>query len=174
MVRKIILTLPLLLSLFGCGQKLYRIERDQYGEPLLVGKAYYSFTKKPTKEDLKKIDCTAYYIQVFEGGYYNENEKRNPRIIIFHDDGFFKNESLLYFGKFDKHREKKSVYYGGKYKIVDYKIFLEEFYPVRGDYTKYYKKEITEGKIEGDRIIFKDKNSVTIFEKNKSLHKLGN
>lgn len=33
---------------------------------------------------------SAYYVQVFEGRYYNEEEKKNPRIIIFHNDVFLK------------------------------------------------------------------------------------
>ena len=172
MVKKIILTFPLLFGLFGCGQKLYKIEKDQYGEPILNDNAKYTFNQLPTLEDLKKIDTTAFYTQIFEGRYYNENEIKNPRILIFHNDGYFKNESLLYFGKFDKHREKNSVYYGGKYKISGNVIQMEQFgkYP---DHKKWYKR-ISEGKIEGDRIIFKGKNSFTIFEKNKFLPKRGN
>lgn len=133
-------------------------------------KTKYSFDKLPTEDDLIKIDTTAYYVQLFEGRYYNENEIKNPRIIIFHNDGFFKNESLLYFGKFDEHRNKNSVYYGGKYKINGNVIQMEQFgkYP---DYKKWYKR-ISEGKIEGGRIIFKNENSVTIFEKRKELPKI--
>ncbi len=171
MVKKIFLSFPILLSLFGCIQKQYKIERDDYGEPILNNKTKYGFNKLPTEDDLKKIDTMAFYIQVFEEKYYNENEIKNPRIIIFHKDGFFKNESLLNFGKFDKHRNKNSVYYGGKYKIEKDSIFLEEFYPIRGDFTKYYVKEINEGILQGDRIIFKNDNVITIFEKRKELPK---
>lgn len=172
MVKKIILIFPLLLSICGCGQKLYKIEKDKHGEPLLNNKAQYSLTEKPSNEDLKKIDTSAYYVQTFEGRYYNDDEKRNPRIIIFHNDGFFKNESLLYFGKFDQHRGKNSVYYGGKYRINENIIQLEQFGKYPG-YKKWYRR-ISEGKIEGDKIIFTDKNSVTVFEKRKELPRLDN
>ncbi|ODS89091.1 MAG: hypothetical protein ABS44_05730 [Chryseobacterium sp. SCN 40-13] len=172
MVKKIILIFPLLLSICGCGQKLYKIERDRYGEPILNDKAKYSFTEIPTLEDLKKIDTTAYYIQVFPDNLDREEIKKNPRIIIFHNDGFFKNESLLYFGKFDQHRGKNSVYYGGKYRINGNIIQLEQFGKYPG-YKKWYRR-ISEGKMEGDKIIFKDKNSVTVFEKRKELPRLDN
>lgn len=172
MVKKIILIFPLLLSICGCGQKLYKIERDKHGEPLLNNEANYSFIKIPTEEDVKKIDTTAYYVQIFEGRYYNENEIKNPRIIIFHNDGFFKNESLLYFGKHTKNRDKSSAYYGGKYKINGNLIQLEQFGKYPG-YKKWYRR-ISEGKMEGDKIIFKDKNSVTVFEKRKELPRLDN
>src|SRR5690606_40202633 len=79
MVKKIILIFPLLLSICGCGQKLYKIERDRYGEPILNDKAKYSFTEIPTLEDLKKIDTTAYYIQVFPDNLDREEIKKNPR-----------------------------------------------------------------------------------------------
>lgn len=148
------------------------MEKDKHGEPLLNDEANYSFIKIPTEEDLKKIDTTAYYVQIFEGRYYNENEIKNPRIIIFHNDGFFKNESLLYFGKFDEHRGKNSVYYGGKYRINGNIIQLEQFGKYPG-YKKWYRR-ISEGKIEGDKIIFTDKNSVTVFEKRKELHNRDN
>ncbi len=171
MVKYIFSILCMMSFLNSCGQKLYKIEKDQYGEPLLSDKVNYSFTKKPTREDLNKIDVNAYYIQVFEGGYYNENERRNPKIIIFHNDGFFKNESLLYFGKFDEHREKNSVAYGGKYEINGNEVLIERFL-FASEIAKKYVRTITIGKIEGDKIIFKDKNSVTIFEKRKELPKI--
>src|SRR5690606_29979754 len=90
MVKKIILIFPLLLSICGCGQKLYKIERDRYGEPILNDKAKYSFTEIPTLEDLKKIDTTAYYIQVFPDNLDREEINKNPRIIIFHNDGIYR------------------------------------------------------------------------------------
>lgn len=170
MVRKIILTFPLLVSLFSCGQKLYKIETDKYGEPLLNDKAKYSFTEIPTLEDLKKIDTTAYYVQIFPDNLEREEIKKNPRIIIFHSDGFFKNESLLYFEKFDVHRGKNSLYYGGKYKICENVIQMEQFGKYPG-YKKWYRR-ISNGKIDGNKIIFKDKNSVTIFEKRTGLPKI--
>ncbi|MGX5685048.1 hypothetical protein ACWKWW_10810 [Chryseobacterium cucumeris] len=151
----------------SCGQKLYKIEKDQFGEPLLNNKAQYSFTEKPSEEDLKKIDTTAYYVQIFEGRYYNEDEMKNPGIIIFHNDGFFKNESLMYFGKFDEHRGKNCVYYGGKYRIKNNIIQLEQF-GKSPDSKKWYTRRVTNGKIEGNKIIFNE-GLVSVFEKRINL-----
>ncbi|WP_181416092.1 hypothetical protein [Chryseobacterium sp. CBTAP 102] len=149
------------------GQKLYKIEKDQFGEPLLNNKAEYSFTEKPSEEDLKKIDTTAYYVQIFEDQYHNENEVKNPTIIIFHDDGYFRETSLLAFGKFDEHRGKNSVYYGGKYKIKNNNIQLEQF-GNSPDSKNWYTRYITKGKIENNKIIFNE-GLVSVFEKRKNL-----
>lgn len=168
MVTKFFSVFSILAFLYSCGQKLYKIEKDQFGEPLLNNKVQYSFTEKPSSEDLKKIDTTAYYVQIFEGRYYNENEKKNPTIIIFHDDGYFRETSLLAFGKFDEHRGKNSVYYGGKYKIKNNEIFIEEFLPASQGRTKWYTRRITNGKIDDNKIIFNE-GLVSIFEKRKKL-----
>lgn len=77
MVKYIISIFCLIISTKSCAQKRYKIEKDQYGEPLLNDKIQYSFKSIPSEEDLRKIDTTAYYIQVFEGRYYNEDEKKN-------------------------------------------------------------------------------------------------
>lgn len=167
MVKYILSICCTISFLNSCGQKLYKIEKDQFGEPLLNNKAQYSFTEKLTEEDLKKIDTSAYYIQVFEGRYYNEEEKKNPRIIIFHNDGFFKNESLLYFGKFDKHRGKSSVYYGGKYRVKDNTIQLEQF-GKSPDSKKWYTRHITKGTIENNKIILNE-GLISVFEKRKKF-----
>jgi hypothetical protein len=172
MVKKIVVALPVLLSILGCGQRLYKIGINKYGEPILNDKVKYSFTEIPDLDDLKKIDTATYYIQIFPDNLDREEIKKNPRIIIFHNDGFFKNESLLYFGKFDEYRGKNSVYYGGKYRIHENILQMEQFGKYPG-YKKWYRR-ISEGKIEGERIIFKDKNSVTIFEKSKTLPKIEN
>ncbi len=174
MFKKIIFIFPLLLSLLGCGQKLYKIEKDKHGEPLLNNKAQYSLTEKPSNEDLKKIDTSAYYVQIFEGRYYNDDEKRNPEILIFHNDGYFRKTSFLAFGRFDEHRRKNSTAYGGKYKINGSEILTERFLPASQGKTNWYIRNMTIGKIEGDKIIFKDKNSVTVFEKRKELHNRDN
>jgi len=171
MVKYILSIFCMMNFLNSCGQKLYKIHKDQYGEPLLNENAQYSLITIPTQEDLTKIDTKSYYVQIFEGRYYNEDEKRNPRIIIFHDDGFFRETSLLAIGKFDEHRKKNSIYYGGKYKIDRNQIYVEEFLPASQGKTNWYVRSLTVGKIDGFKIIFKDKNSVTIFEKRKELPK---
>lgn len=145
MVKKNIFTLSLLMSLFGCGQKLYKIERDKYGEPILNNEYLYSFTERPSNEDLKRIDTTSLYVQISD----NDIELKNPRIIIFHNDGYFKKSSLNYFEKFDEHRNKKSVYYGGKYKINNDEILIENFIP-SSPIGKRYLKKIIPGRISED------------------------
>lgn len=158
------LLISFLFSLLACGQKIYKLKRDQYGQPILNDKTKYTFTKLPTVEDLKKIDTTACYIQTFEGRYYNEGEKRNPRILIFQNDGFVKIESNLYFGKFDKIRNKNTAYYGGRYRIIGSNIEIESFVssPDAGD---WYSSHIEQGKIEGDKIIFYEPGALSVFEK---------
>lgn len=167
MIKNIFSILCVMMFLNSCGQKLYKIEKDKYDEPLLNDKAQYSFTEKPSEEDLKRIDTTTYYVQIFEGRYYNEEEMKNPRIIIFHNDGFFKNESLMYFGKFNEQRGKNSVYYGGKYRIKNNIIQLEQF-GRSPDSKKWYTRRITNGKIDGNKIIFNE-GLVSVFEKRKNL-----
>ena len=163
---KTLLIFYLLFSFFNCRQ-LYKIEKDKYGQPILNEKTKYSFDEKLSDENSKKIDTTAYYVQIFEERFYNENEKANPQIIIFHNDGFFKRESVKYFGKWDKVRGKNSVYYGGKYKIIENRILFESF----GSYPemKKYHKTIDEAKIQGDKIVFGNKGSIMIYEKRKSI-----
>ncbi|WP_288438541.1 hypothetical protein [uncultured Chryseobacterium sp.] len=168
MVTKFFSAFITLTFLYSCGQKLYKIEKDQFGEPLLNHKAQYSFIEKPSKEDLKKIDTTAYYVQVFERRYYNEDEMKNPRIIIFHNDGYFRETSLLAFGKFDEHKGKNSVYYGGKYKIKNNEIFIENFRPASPGKTKWYIRRIFKGNIENNKIIL-NVGLVSVFEKRKNL-----
>ncbi|MDR6488861.1 hypothetical protein J2799_003396 [Chryseobacterium vietnamense] len=167
MIKYIFAMFCMMGFLNSCGQKLYKIEKDKYGEPLLNDKAEYSFKEKPTEEHLKIIDTTAYYFQVFEGRFYNEDEMKNPKIMIFHNDGYFRETSRLSFEKFDEHRGKNSVYYGGKYKIKDNEIFIEEFRPASPGRTKWYIRRIIKGKIENNKIIFNE-GLVSVFEKRKN------
>ena len=164
---QILLLFFVLMSFLSCVH-LYKIEKDKFGEPILNEKVKYTFNEKLSDENYEKIDTTAYYIQQFPVDFDREDLVKNPRLIIFHNDGFFKNESLLYFGKFDEHRGKNSVYYGGKYRINGNIIQMEQFGQYPG-YKKFY-KWISEGKIEGDKIIFRENNYTTIFEKRKSIN----
>jgi len=154
------LTVLIILSsvlIIGCNlsNPWYKIPKNEYGEPILYGKVKYSFTELPTHKDLEKIDTTAYYVQIFEGRYYNDGERRNPKILIFHNDGYFKRESLLYFGKFDAERGKNSVYYGGKWRITgDSIIELEQFLPTSSG-SNWYTRNIERGIITGNKIILK-------------------
>ena len=117
---------------------------------------------------MTKIDTSAYYIQIFEGRFYNEQEKKNPMILMFHNDGYFRNTSVLYPKANDI--PKNSINYGGKFKITDNLIELEKFYPSRGGRTNYYLRKVRSGKIEGDKIIFDDGFSLlSIYEKRYEL-----
>lgn len=162
--------ISLILSSFMIGCIAYhKIPKDDNGEPILNEKTNYKFTKIPNGEDLTKIDTSAYYVQIFEGRYYNEDEKKNPSIFIFHSDGFFKRTSALNNLKFD-YRNKNSIFYGGKYKITENLIELEEFHPSQGEKTNYYSRNIRKGNIVGDRIIFDDGFSLlSIYEKKYEL-----
>lgn len=162
-MKKMVL-ISVLFSLFACGQKIYKLKKNEHGEPQLNDRAKYTFTKTPTAEDLAKIDTAAFYIQVFERRYYNEDEKRNPMILIFHNDGFVKKESLLYFGKFDKVRTKNSIYYGGRYEMNGNDIEIESFVS-SPDAGNWYHTFIQKGKLEGDKIVFSEPGLITVFEK---------
>lgn len=159
-----------LFSLFSCGQKIYKLKRDEHGQPILNDRAKYTFTEIPTAEDLKKIDTTAFYVQIFEGRYYNDDEKRNPRVLIFHNDGFVRSESLLYFGKFDEIANKNTLHYG-RYRIIGNNIEIESFVssPDAGDYYHTY---IERGKLEGNKITFYEPGLISVFEKRKQLPKI--
>ncbi|MFV0531378.1 MAG: hypothetical protein ACK5MD_08055 [Flavobacteriales bacterium] len=164
MLKKCFALFILSTILIGCIG-YYKIPKNENGERILNDKVQYKFKSIPSKEDLIKIDTSAYYVQIFEGRYYNEQEKKNPMILIFHNDGYFKNTSVLYHSEFNK-RPKNSIYYGGKFKLTDNLIELEKFYPSRGGSTNYYSRNIRRGKIEDDRIIFDDGFSLlTIYEK---------
>lgn len=168
MLKRYFIFLILSSFLIGCIG-YHKIPKDDNGKPILNDKTNYKFTKIPNEEDLAKIDTSAYYVQVFEGRYYNEDEKKNPSILIFHNDGFFKQTSALYHLNYD-YRNKNSVYYGGKYRITENLIELEKFYPSQGGKTNYYSRNIRKGNIVGDRIIFDDGFSLlSIYEKKYEL-----
>ena len=168
MPKRYFILLILSSFLIGCIG-YHKIPKDDNGEPVLNEKTNYKFTKIPNEEDLTKIDTSAYYVQIFEGRYYNEDERKNPSILIFHNDGFFKQTSALYHLKFD-YRNKNSVYYGGKYRITENLIELEKFYPSQGGKTNYYSRKIRKGNIIGNRIIFDDGFSLlSIYEKRYEL-----
>ena len=164
MLKRYFILLILSLFITGCIG-YYRIPKDINGEPILNEKVNYKFTKIPNESDLTKIDTSAYYVQVFEGRYYNEDEKKNPMVMIFHSDGYFKQTSILY-NSILNDRNKNSVYYGGKYRITENLIELEKFYPSQGGKTNYYSRNIEKGKIVGDKIIFDDGfSSLSIYKK---------
>ncbi|WCO00316.1 hypothetical protein [Psychroserpens ponticola] len=173
MLRKCFILSILSIFLIGCIG-YHKILKDTNGEPILNEKVNYKFTKIPSKTDLTKIDTSAHYIQIFEGRYYNENEKQNPDILVFHNDGFYKQSSSIYNFKYES-RNKNSIYYGGKYRITDDIIELEQFLPSKSGKTNYYSRTIKKGIINGDRIIFNDGNTlITIFEKKINSYKTEN
>ena len=73
-------------------------------------------------------------------------------ILQFHNDGYFKEDSYLYYGNFNYKRNKKSAAYGGKYYLSKNSIFVESFYPTSGSKTKYYERVISKGMIKNDTI----------------------
>lgn len=73
-------------------------------------------------------------------------------IYKFHSDGYFKQDSYLHFGKFDKERNKKSAYYGGKYKLDGNIILMESFYPSSAKSNRFV-KVISKGIVKNDTII---------------------
>lgn len=163
MVRKIFLLFVIFIITNCIGTYSFKTNRNN--EVLVNDFRDYSFQIRPSIEDLKKIDTTAYYIQIFPENYINEDLLKNPQIFIFHNDGFYKRESLKYFGNRDKYRNKNSIYYGGKYKIIGDEVFLESFGKYPG--AKKWYKNITKGKILGDSLYFDE---YTIFVKKYSIY----
>ncbi len=135
----------------SCVCPSYKFEMNIDGEPILDSDSY-TFNKVLTDENFKVIDTSSYYIATFQGLDSNEGQRANPSIYKFHADGYFKKTSYLYFGKFDKERNKKSAFYGGKYKLDKNIIFMESFYPIRGTKSNRYSKVISKGIIKNDTI----------------------
>lgn len=135
----------------SCVYPSYKFEENKDGEPILTADSY-TLNEELTIENFKVIDTSSYYIETFQGLDSNEEQRANPRIYKFHKDGYYKEDSYLYFGKFDKERNKKSVYYGGKYKLKEDTIYLESFYPISGGKTNRYSKVINKGVIKNDTI----------------------
>ena len=143
-----------LFILNSCVHPSYKFEKNIDGEPILDSE-FYTFNNNLISENFKIIDTNSYYIETFQGLDSNEGQRANPMIFRFHNDGYFKKDSYLYFGKFDKQRSKKSVFYGGKYNLDGNTIYLESFYPIRGGKTNRYIKVISKGVIKNDTIFIK-------------------
>ena len=135
----------------SCVHPSFKFETNREGEPIL-NPELYTLNKKLTNENFKVIDTNSYYIETFQGLDSNEGKRSNPMIFRFHSDGYFKKDSYLHFGKFDKERNKKSAYYGGKYRLEDNIIFMESFYPTSAKSNRFV-KVISKGIIKNDTII---------------------
>ena len=149
----------------------YIVEYDKNKEPLLGKNMQYNIVERPSVENLKKIDTAAYYVQIFEGRYYNEGEISNPIALKFHNDGYFKRSSVKNYNRFS-YRTKEMIWYGGKYKIYGDNIELEEFAPSTGSKTKIFTRLIKKGRIDGDKVIFEDKNNntlVSVYQKKQKI-----
>lgn len=145
------------IFLISCNSHV--VEFDKNIEPILGKNMQYNITEKPNFENFKIIDTTCYYVQIFEGRYYNDGETSNPMVIQFHNDGYYKKSSIKYYNRFS-YRTKKNISYGGKYKIYGNNIELESFAPSRGSKTKVYCRLIMRGRFNGDKIIFDDKKTI--------------
>ena len=159
----------IIFLLMGCN--VYVVDYDKNNEPILSKNMQYNIIERPSIENLKKIDTNAYYVQIFEGRYYNDNEISNPRVLEFHNDSYFKESSVKYYNQFS-YRTKETIWYGGKYKIYGDNIELEEFAPSTGGKTKVFIRLIKKGRIDGDKIIFDDKSNntlVSIYQKKQKL-----
>lgn len=144
---------------FSCSGQ-YFIKKDKSGEPI-VSLNLYSLNKKMNIEDSKKIDTTALYVRL------DAIHSDNPEILIFHNDGFYELQGKKFFRKFEKDRKKNSVYYGGKFLIEKGYIKMESFYPLRGDKTNWYTREISIGVIQDDTIRITIFNTEHVYVKKK-------
>ena len=168
--KEIIFTLKTaaLLSVIctGCS---YKIGESDTGDPLLGKKMSYKFMGQPDFETFTKIDTAAFYIQIFEGRYYNDTEKQNPDLLIFHTDGFFEKALAREYDK-TKQMNRNSLY-GGRYQVNGNILQIEHFVPSRGGNTKYWKRLILKAQIADDKLIFRETNhsSLAVYKK---LYKL--
>jgi len=95
----------------------------------------------------------------------------NPMVLEFHNDGYFKVSSVKYYNRFC-YRTKETIWYGGKYKIYGDTIELEQFIPSTGRKTKIFRRLIKKGRIDGDKIIFDNKNNnalVSVYHKKQKV-----
>lgn len=161
-----IAVLVFIIILVGCS---YKIDKSNTGEPILGKKMSYKSTKVPTFESFAKIDTTAFYIQVFERRYYNDTEKQNPAVLIFHNDGFFEETLVNGYNK-NKQINRNSLHLG-KYRINGDILQTEQFVPSRGGKTKYWDRLNRKAQIAHDKIIFDKTNhsSLTVYKKVYSL-----
>ena len=151
MITKYVTLFFIVLFFNSCLHPSFKFETNTEGEPIL-NPELYTFNEKLTDENFKVIDTNSYYIETFQGLDSNEGQRANPMIYKFHSDGYFKQDSYLHFGNFDKERNKKSAYYGGKYKIEGNIIFIESFYPASAKSNRFV-KVISKGIIKNDTII---------------------
>ncbi|MFM7894363.1 MAG: hypothetical protein ACKO8L_00105 [Flavobacterium sp.] len=151
MIAKYIALCFAILSLNSCLHPSFKFEKSKEGEPIL-NPELYTFKEILTDENFKIIDTNSYYIETFQGLDSNEGQRANPMIYKFHSDGYFKQDSYLHFGNFDKERNKKSAYYGGKYKLEGNIILMESFYPASAKSNRFV-KVISKGTVKNDTII---------------------
>lgn len=137
----------LCLLFSACSYKQYHLDKNTDGEPV-VKEGLYTFNKPMAAADFVLLDTGALYLQVFDLATSNRDERANPAILKFNDDGYFKISSR----KFDKARTKESIYYGGKFYLDGNNILIEKFYPAHGGKTNYYVKKISKGSIRNDTL----------------------
>ena len=134
-----LLTIAIIYTFSSCFHDVFKLEENKDREPI-INDGFYSFHHNLSELDFKIIDTTSLYVQIFDVLDSNEQDRTNPMILQFHNDGYFKEDSYLYYGNFNYKRNKKSAAYGGKYYLSKNSIFVESFYPTSGSKTKYYEK----------------------------------
>lgn len=148
MVGKKIIVLMCLTLFTSCFGYFY-VKNDKNGEPI-IDKKSYTLNSMMTKDNLKLIDTTSYYLELVDALYSKDD---NPSILIFHNDGTFEIKSKKYFNNFKKKRTKQSVFYGGRFVLHNNELKIESFYPSSGGKTNYYEKKISTGVVKNDTII---------------------
>ena len=147
----VIILIKLILLSSSCFlEKTYKPFYTEDGDGKLPLKSY-TFTKTMTEEDGKTIDTTALYLEIFDIWSSNADQRSNPRIMKFEQNGFFREDSFKYYQKFSKIRTHQSIHYGGRFYLEGDKLFTEEFYP-NGPVSQRYVKTKNTGTIKGDTI----------------------
>ena len=149
----------------GCA---YKIPKNEKGERVLGKNVNYKLTEIPNNESLVIIDTTAFYVQVFEGRYYNDSEMKYKQVFKFHKNGQFYWTIINSKNEIPKTFSKKSINYGGRYRMNGNNIELERFLPNSGGATNYFIRQIQKARIENGKLI--DHNGlITVCEKKNTL-----
>ncbi len=149
-MKKFLIVIFVVFQILSCSVNVYKLDKNAQGITLVPVDGY---TLNNRLSDLGSagIDTTSLYVQIFELSKSNEDERRNPRIYEFHNDGFYKINGLKYFFKFDSVQNKKSAYYG-RYEVSGHNIKMEQFYPASGSTDRYFNRVVSYGTIVNDTL----------------------
>jgi hypothetical protein len=158
---------PLLCLLYSSCY--HYLPANQEGVHELTNNVAYKFKEPPTPAALALLDTVAYYVQVFEGRYYNETEREVTIVLQFHSDGFYTSGLASTIKTRAPHHPRNAIGYGGRYQIAGTEITLERFLPLKGGETNFFTRDYSKGTIKGNRLIFDAATMPLVLEKRYQL-----